>query len=115
MGGSGSSGLSGGMGGMQEGGDCPRKFEATLVDVLPTGNASYAEHLKEGDDLIISITNNETSILLSHNNINIGYLPPQKSNIIQCIKEGWKYSASIIAVTGNQSSPQIRVLVVGAL
>lgn len=111
MGGSGTAPTGGG--GITGGSDCPRKFETELVDVAATGNVEYALSLKPGDKLDLRITGDSSAVALLHGNTNIGYLPPQRSNIIQCIENKWVYSASIISITGNGSIPKIRVLVVG--
>ena len=112
MGGSGGT-SSIGSGGLIKGEDCPRKFEATLVDVIQAGNADYAFNLNPGDKLDLSVIANDNGIILSHKDTKIGYLPPQRLNIIGCIKPGWIYSASIIEITGKKENPQIKVLVVG--
>jgi hypothetical protein len=112
--GPGSKAQTGGGGQAQQGEECPRKFETYLIDVLSTGNADYAAKLKSGDKLDIATDAFESGIVLKHDNINIGYLAPQKSIIIQCIKNGWKYSATIISVIDNNGVPQIKVLIIGA-
>ena len=113
MGGSGNGGVVGGGGIQIKNEDCPRKFETAIIDIIPTGNASYAIRLKAGDKLNLEITSDKTAISLSHNSLKIGYLPPQRSNIIQCIEQGWKYSASIVSIMGDENNPQIRILAVG--
>jgi len=116
MGGSGGSITIGGTGGdrgIQEL-NCPRKFETTLVDVFQAGNVTYALDLQAGTELNI-VHGKQGGVALSHDDKVIGYLPSQYDLIIDCISSGWKYSATIVEVSGNEDSPRIIVMLIGAL
>ncbi|MEN6511387.1 MAG: hypothetical protein ABFD00_06085 [Chloroherpetonaceae bacterium] len=115
MGGSGGNLPYGGIGGGVIGEGCPRKFEEFLVDVFQTGNIQYAMNLPEGTELNLRFTQDESAISLSHNEKIIGYLPPHRINIIECIKQGWQYSSSIVKISGDEKNPQILVLIIGTL
>lgn len=93
--------------------NCPRKFETALVDVFQAGNAIYAFGLKPGTELTIE-HGRQGGVALTHDGKVIGYLPSQYDMIIDCISSGWKYSATIIEISGMENSPRIRVMLIGA-
>lgn len=103
---------SGGGGGGTDSSECPPKFNTTLVDTAQTGNAAYASQLVEGAVLDLEPTASMT-VAVKHQGNLLGYLPPQYSNVAQCIQQGWKYQATVATVTGDEIAPNVAVLVVG--
>jgi hypothetical protein len=93
--------------------NCPRKFETTLVDIFQAGSASYAFGLRPGTELTIE-RGRQGGVALTHDGRVIGYLPSQYDMIIECISSGWKYSATIIEISGIENSPRIKVMLIGA-
>jgi len=103
----------GGNGGVSSAQGCPRKFEAILVDVLQTGNSDYAMNIADGDELELAVSSDGSAVALSHKGKIIGFLPPQRANVVECINQGWKYSASLVGKSEDLRNPQIKVLVIG--
>jgi len=99
--------------GLPRGPECPRKFETRLVDVFQTGNATYALSLQPGAELDLQVSADGNTVVLTHEAREIGYLPPQHGVVAECIHSGWRYTASVIEVTGDERAPIVRVLVVG--
>jgi len=93
--------------------ECPRKLQTRLVDVSQTGNSGYALSLEPGSELDLQVLADDGGVVVTHEGKRIGYLPPQHSVVAECIRSGWRYAASVIEVTGDESAPTVRVLVVG--
>jgi hypothetical protein len=111
MGGSGGGGISPGPGLPGSGGDCPRRFLATLVDVPQSGNVEYALSLARGSELEVAVIDANPAVL--HQGRRLGMLPPTYKEVAACIELGWKYSASLSSAAGTRTNPKIRVAVVG--
>jgi len=54
--------------------ECPRKFEAVLVDVAQAGNAKYALSLQPGAALDLQVSGDGDTVVLIHEAGQIGYL-----------------------------------------
>ncbi len=111
MGGSG--GSVGVGGGILDTEGCPRKFESPLVDILNTGNIDEIVKLEPGKKLTIDVDQDAQLIMIKSNGLVIGYLPPNRSNIISCLSHGWSYTATIKSNNEDKINPIVVVLVIG--
>ncbi|SHJ57050.1 hypothetical protein SAMN05444401_3322 [Clostridium amylolyticum] len=106
-------------GGVAQSNYCGGEYEFGVVinDSVEQVESIWNE-VREGDCIqviLIEETLPRLEIRRVSDNFFIGYLPIRLVNLINCIKEGWRYDGYIVNISGNRYSPEIDVKIEGVI